>query len=584
MAAFRRIAVFLAAIAASFAIYMANGTGLASYDSLPSSLLPLHVLETGRLDLDEFRSSYLTALGGQYAFAEARTGHLTSAYPVGPAIVAFPLYAAFYAAAHAGGTALPPLTSPAFEPLRQQYEKTAGAIIAALAVGLFLLCARRFGNEPQALIATLVYALATSMWTTASQALWQHGPVNLFVLAMVYALLRAREAPRRSMVWLIAAGIAAGFLPVIRPTAGLFTVAGCIYAWWTFGPAARWFTAALVVGIAPVLAWNLVLFHSVTGGYGMLAAAYGAQPLHVLAALAGLLVSPSRGLFVYSPVLLFAPAGAVRAWHARRDEAPRLLLLLVAAAIGLVLQYAFFGIWWAGYAYGPRFLTDIDAVAALLIVAVIPPDPPAYFRAGMRQGLAATAFVLAFLVSAAVQFAGANAGAAATDWNAVPISVDRRPERIWQIGDNQIERTVRAVWFRYLPLAETSAPTYPQTLTEVVTAVSPGLAHVGSGAAVDVTATVANRGPARAYGYRSGIFLGQTRVRVRIADDHGRVASEQDLYVGDSPPAGQAAKALGTLQMPPAPGTYALEFDPVAVGETPPIDRGAPYRIAMNVR
>ena len=56
-----------------------------------------------------------------------------------------------------------------------------------------------------------------------SQGLWQHGSVNLVLLGMIYALLRARPG------WLLAAGVMAGLLPVVRPTAVLFSIAAAVF-------------------------------------------------------------------------------------------------------------------------------------------------------------------------------------------------------------------------------------------------------------------------------------------------------------------------------------------------------------------
>ena len=74
----------------------------------------------------------------------------------------------------------------------------------------------------------------------------------------------------------------------------------------------------------------------------------------------GLLVSPSRGLLVFSPVVLVALAG----FRPMREEGwqsdLRWCALAAAAQFGL---YAFYSVWWGGHTYGPRYMLRPPAVA-----------------------------------------------------------------------------------------------------------------------------------------------------------------------------------------------------------------------------
>jgi hypothetical protein len=585
----REALLYVFILASSFAIYTSNAQTLSSYDSAPNSVLAFNLIQNHRLDLDLFRGSYFTALGGQYAFNEAPNGHLTSAYPIGAALVSLPIYVAFYVTARAGG-GFPAINTPAFEPFRQRYEKTAAAVIAALSVGLFFACAREIGNAAQAGIATVTYALATSMWSTGSQALWQHGPVDLFVLGMTYAIFRAVRAREHATGpfswtaatrWLIYAGLCAGFLPVIRPTAVLFSIAALVFVGWTFRARSLVFGVALATGLTPGIAWNAYFFHSLIGGYAGIAHPYAVTPPHALMAFAGLLVSPSRGLFTFSPVLLYSMVGAGRAWRVRDSRAVLVVVLATACAV-LVLQYAFFRYWWAGYVYGPRFLTDVAAIAALALVYVIPPHPLAFVRSNVGAAAAAAGFGLLLFFSVAVQFVGLNSGAAGSEWNAVPISVDRDPERVWPLRDNQIERNARAAYFRFFAWNIAAAPAYARGVGLRVTAVSPALSDVVHGSSIDATAAVRNEGSSRLYGYDSGVYVGQMRVAVRIVDAKQQLSSEQYLYLRGNPGSGENAHAVGTLTMPQTPGTYELRCQPVLVGGAALDDRGAPFRLIVH--
>jgi 4-amino-4-deoxy-L-arabinose transferase-like glycosyltransferase len=550
----------LAAGAAALAVYLTSGPGPASYDSAPNSLLAFELFEHHRLDFDDFRGGYFAALGGGYAFVEAPDGQLAPVFPIGTAIVTLPIYGALELGRFAAGDA-PPIASPAFEPLRRADEQLAAALVAALSVALCFLCAREIAGRGAALAATAVYAFATSMWSTASQALWQHGPVNAFVLATAYALFRSGRAREAAGVrgWLLAAGACAGLLPVIRPTAALFSLAAAVFVFTTYRQRSWWFAVAAAAAVAPGIAWNAGVFHSLFGGYDADAHAYALAPLPALVAFAGLLVSPSRGLFVFSPVLAFAAIGAVRAWRAH-DRNARLVALFALAGAALAVQYAFFRYWWAGYAYGPRFLTDIAGVAALALAYAVPKT---------LRSPAGAAFALTFAYSVAVQFAGTDSGAAGSDWNAIPVSVDRAPQRVWSVVDNQIERNVRAAYVGVFAWNVARTPAYLRGLRVRVFPVVPAFARAAPGSTLAAQATVTDEGPSRAYGYDSGVYVGQLRVRVRVLDGRDRLVSEQALYVRGSPARGGVGVASGMLMLPAVAGTYALEADPVLVGIGP---------------
>jgi hypothetical protein len=563
----RALAIGFCVVVASYAIYTSNGTFMGSYDSLPNSVLVPNALQTGRLDFDRFRATYRGS-PAEYAFVEAPNGHLTSIFPIGTALVSAPIYLAYAVAAKATGAPQPDLTAPAFEPLRERDEKAAAAFVAALSVALFLACALLLGTPVQAALATLVYAFCTPIWTIAAQALWQHGPVNLAVLAMIYALLRAARAtrPPARAAWLAAAGVAAGLLPVIRPTAALFTLAALLFAAGAYRARAGWFVAGLALGIAPGVAWNLGFFYTLVGGYGGNARAFGSDPRHAAAAFAALLVSPSRGFFVYAPVLAFAFVGAWRALRNRTRDG-MLLASLALACVMLAGLYACFDYWWAGYSYGPRFLSDASGVAALLLVGVIP----------TTASLATGAFAATAFASLVVQFAGANGGAAGSEWNAVPISIDFAPQRVWQLHDSQIERNVRGAYDRFFP----PVPVGPASAT--VTALHTAWrTSAGGDTYLVARATVVNDGSTPLFGYASGRYDGQLRVRVRLVDVRGSAPlPDQAIFVAPTIAPGASATATGLVRGARPSATYRTVWEPVIVGGDRVRER-APFRAVLR--
>ena len=159
---------------------------------------------------------------------------------------------------------------------------------------------------------------------------------------------------------------------VLRFSAGaaLTGLAGVLYNYWMFGNA---------VGGAPFRTGYWVKELGTTSMFT------GSLPV----GFAGLTVSPSRGILIYSPIVLVAVYGAVRAWRSplapdsaaaslRRADALLLARYMSLAALAILLTYSKFIVWWGGHGYGPRYLTDampfIGPLFALRAVAARRPN------------------------------------------------------------------------------------------------------------------------------------------------------------------------------------------------------------------
>ncbi len=570
----------------AFLVYGSNGDQyLYTYDSAPNSLLVFNLVENHRLDFDAFDGGYFEQLGAGYIFARTPAGHVQSIFPVGTAIVSAPVYLTFAAIARARGETLP-IATIAFERQRLHDEKTAASVMAALAAVLMFWCVLELSTVWIAAVLVAVFAFGTSMWTIGSQALWQHGPVNLLVISLTWALVRAaRTRDRAQSVALALAGFAAGLLPVVRPTALLFSLAAMCWLVATRRRMSWPFALGFAAGIAPGVAWNLVNFQSLVGGYAGDAATYrfSAEALGAWLALA---VSPSKGLVWYLPFVLAAPFGAIRAARSTRPG-DALLAWLGGAALVLALSYGFYSQWWGGSSFGPRFLTDCDAVVVLLLVPLARALAPA-LRARRPPAIAtAAAFGLVALYAIGVQVAGAN-GEAQSEWSAIPASVDTHPARIWAWSDTQIGRDARFAYRRWQP-GPAAAPAYASAFAAHVdppaatAPASPGTIVAAPGEPVDVAIPLRDTGTESLYGYTSGVWSGQARVLARI-NALGTPGTGATLYLDGTVAPGESGLARGVLIAPAHPGTYALAFGayPYRLTTTPP--PLTPSRYALVVR
>ncbi len=357
--------------------YLANGRVLPSGDSLPARYLPWSLLRHGTFTLDPFPALYEDArawaplVDGLPYFVRRHDGHYLSSYSPGPGLVALPIHAVPVLAG------APVTWAPAL-------EKLAASVITAFSAVLVFLSLGRLVSGRWAIGLTLVYGLGTSSLSVSSQALWQQGPTQLFVALLVWAVTGPID--RRHIA---VAGLAMATAAAIRGSNALLVLPVGLWLLWRYPRAAPWLALGAVPPVAAVLLYNLYYFGSPAPGGARLTtvpfwALFTQTPF--LEGFAGVLASPARGLFVYSPVLLVSIAGAALAW---RNGPPVLRPLSVGAGL-LVLLVSKWAMWWGGHSWGPRLLADALPIFAVLLA-------PAVRRLATRAAFVAAFWLLAIL-------------------------------------------------------------------------------------------------------------------------------------------------------------------------------------------
>lgn len=318
--------------------------------------------------------------------------------------------------------------------------KWTAALLTAGSVALVFLAALAFTTRRRAVLLAAAYGLGSCVWSLSSQGLWQQTPALFFLSLGALCMIRGNSAWIRGA----AAGLAFSAAAACRPTAAIVGLAAAGYLLISdrrsFGAYAL---AALPIALG-VLAYNLHYFGSALE-FGQLAA--GAEiarsktgspelwqtPVSVGAA--GLLLSPSRGLLVYTPFFAAAFAGAVLAWKEPRFA--RLRFLTVAVPALWLPAFAWFD-WWGGWTYGYRPIVDS---APLLAILCVPAIDRIFARPAWRL-----VFAAAVGWSVLVQVLGVMAYRA-PDWNArvigpnatvANIDLPEHRARLWSLRDWQI--------------------------------------------------------------------------------------------------------------------------------------------------
>jgi len=87
--------------------------------------------------------------------------------------------------------------------------------------------------------------------------------------------------------------------------------------------------------------------------------------------LAGVLFSPSRGLLIYTPWVLFSCWGIIAAFAASQERT--LYRYLALAAIGETITYATYYKWWCGWCFGPRYFAHLMPILTILLMPILKP-------------------------------------------------------------------------------------------------------------------------------------------------------------------------------------------------------------------
>lgn len=548
-------------------VYLSNNKTFGSGDTVPNTLLAFNLLKNHTLHLDVFRESYFVSFGTFYSFVESNNGHLTSCYPIGPAIVTFPLYFIFYLFLKLTNNPVN-LSYESFEFYRLLFEKLAATTTTSISVVIFYLASRIKFDKSIAFISTFIYAFATNTWTTSSQGLWQHGISNLALISIIFCLLKANRAQgRKKKVLLLTAGICCGLLPGIRPTSALFSVAAVTYSVFTYRIQSILFLIGLLSAVPSVI-WNSYYFNNLTGCYTK---AFATLPYvftfsNFVSTSLGILVSPSRGVLIFSPIVLYSCFGAYQVFKLRHGRDEKLIGCMTIASTFLVINYCFFTIWWAGWSYGPRFMTDLMPVACYLISYA----SANLFVSSIKRKIIFNKFFLIFLVlvtfSTFTQVIGIF-GYVGSFWNSIPLNVDEYKFRLWELRDSPIERHTKSLFHR-INKPPTNTSTYVQNLDGQLNEIrvanhqpltSPIL--TAPGAKVLLKANLQNTGISTWMGYDSAIEKGEVRIRVRFQNTNNQQVSENRLYIYGKTKPNEITEAIGSINFPREEGTYKLIFD-----------------------
>ena len=436
----RTITTLVIVFLSIFVIYLLCPLAM-STDSRWSIYFAMSILREHNVDLDEYAG---LMEDGDFRVAYVN-GHIYSFFPLAVPVLITPyvwavdkVFPLFYS------TDLATYLSQNFpNEFTAKIEKVAASFIAALSAAVVFLLASSQLNRRRALLVTFIFAFATPMLSTASRALWQHGMSALCLTVVLWSLLQKEQ----TIGWRSLAGFLLGISYVVRPTNSISVVLITLYVLYNDRKKFIYYFICVLMPLALLLAHSWLTYDMILPPY-YLPQRLGTNP-RLLEALLGNLVSPNRGLFISSPILLFSAVGvylqAKKGQLSLNHIDPYLLLTL----IGHWFVISSFEYWDGGWSLGPRFFTDMIPYLVYFLLPVL--REIATWRSHRVNG----SFAIAMVLSTLIHFRYVTS-IYPMMWNTKPVALLDAPERVWDLTDLQmlkgfcadkLEGKAPACWF-----------------------------------------------------------------------------------------------------------------------------------------
>ena len=398
-------------------------------DTIWSLYVSASVVKTGNFDLNEYR---LLIVPDDYR-VELINGHIYSIFPIGTPLMASPFVYILDRYPSAAGLRLSEyLADHRPDEVIFQIEKLVASFLVAVNCVIIFSLARKHLAVAKSIVLTVIFAFATSTWSVASRGLWQHGPSMLCLSFTIYLLVVAKQKP----LLVLPAGLFLAFSYLVRPTNIISIFLLTAYVWFAFRYYWGYFVFCIMAVLTPFFVYSYSIYSALLPPYYALQS-LGGSPV-IVEALAGNLLSPSRGLFVFSPILVFSILGFYRTLQNSQLWLHDLSTYLFTAVVLHWLSISMFRHWYGGWSVGPRFFTDMTPYLIYLLLSVL--DTLSFSKQSLpAQQVLTFTFVGLLLFSIFVHYR-CSTDKGPESWNATPVDIDKDPRRLWDWSDIQFLR------------------------------------------------------------------------------------------------------------------------------------------------
>ncbi len=240
------------------------------------------------------------------------------------------------------------------------WQKRLAALLAALTCLVLYRTSLLVLSARASLLIALGAGLSSQLWSIASRTLQSHTWLILELSLALFLLLRWRAGGRALRPAVLGTLLSLAFFT--RPTAACIILPISLYILIRDRRNGLWVIATGAVWCTLLVLQSYSAYGTPMPPYYMMGT--GLSPGNLAVGLAAQLVSPSRGLFVFVPLVVLVLYLVFRNW--RFVPHPDLATAMLAGITVHSLSMAMFGNWWSGNSYGPRFSTDLIPLYVLL--------------------------------------------------------------------------------------------------------------------------------------------------------------------------------------------------------------------------
>lgn len=395
-------------------------------DSNLSMLLSYQLIKNHTFRLDEYfqppvSPSMLCGQEGIPYQVEKINRHVFYRYPPGSSILSIPVVAIFSYFGYG--------PSGPNDPFNYKNEKHIQTLIAALlmSISTVIIYTIAFDVIPfhWAITVAVAFAFGTQIWSTASRALWTNTWSIFFASILAIFMIRVKHLGLYEQILI---GTILSWSYFTRPQSFIMIVFVVIYFFLLF----KYKIAAIVITgciwLAAFILYSMTLYGTFLPNYCLTnSSAFSLN----FEGLAGVLVSPSRGICVYIPIIIFVFFLVV---YFRKYIKMKLMLYLSSAVyITYTLFISSFVCWWGGHSFGPRLLSDVTPWLA--VISIVGIDAMLRWKEMINPSKRKYVSILAFgsillALSVFINFRGATSSAT-TCWNVTPYNIDHSSIQRW---------------------------------------------------------------------------------------------------------------------------------------------------------
>jgi len=350
----------------SFIVVYTTGVNkvlIQSEDTVSSIVLPLALLKDHTFYLDKYyplmHKTYPQPDGGDEPYYLKKVGeHYLSFFPVVVSILSLPIFSLIYLFKL-------PIN---FEVLGILGKLSAMFLVAFSAVYLYKILLILQDSKKWALRLTLIYAFATNVFGHSSQSLWHNSATHFLLNIGLYCFLKAENTANK--VYIFMAGLLFSLSVVNRPTNAVIVGLLSLYFLIKYRfKNAGYFFVSVIIPLALYYIYNARYFISLEN-QGYVTQFVRNMTARFPESLLGVLISPSKGIFVYTPIFIFSIIGLIISIKAKNWFYINLGIIITI----YILILSHWNHWYGGYSFGYRMFVDLIPLFILLLVPYINSD------------------------------------------------------------------------------------------------------------------------------------------------------------------------------------------------------------------